>query len=275
MSAHAAPHTHASLTDTDYDTLDQLLDDLRTRLDEVPQWEFCEGFMAALIACRRRIPPDEYFGALLSDPDTGTFGVHLFASPADHDTFIRLWQRRWTEVETALDAPVESLDDERCYAPEVVDVRGAVARMTDAERAEMQATLGDESLPSFAQVWALGFMFAVETWPEEWQAPRDKDAAGVVEDAMERLVALTEDDDGEPTIRMWGDDSPPSVSKARLDAYGDAIWAVYDLRDTWKQIGPRIETVRKTATPGRNDPCACGSGQKYKKCCSLQVNMQK
>lgn len=28
-----------------------------------------------------------------------------------------------------------------------------------------------------------------------------------------------------------------------------------------------IETVRKDATPGRNDPCSCGSGKKYKRCC--------
>jgi len=30
----------------------------------------------------------------------------------------------------------------------------------------------------------------------------------------------------------------------------------------------KIETVRKTgADIGRNDPCPCGSGKKYKKCC--------
>jgi len=27
-------------------------------------------------------------------------------------------------------------------------------------------------------------------------------------------------------------------------------------------------TVRKEKEPGRNDPCPCGSGQKYKKCCA-------
>ncbi|HQD16836.1 MAG TPA: UPF0149 family protein, partial [Ottowia sp.] len=41
----------------DFDALDDILDDLRTRYDETPQWEFCEGFMAALICCRRPIPP--------------------------------------------------------------------------------------------------------------------------------------------------------------------------------------------------------------------------
>ena len=28
-----------------------------------------------------------------------------------------------------------------------------------------------------------------------------------------------------------------------------------------------VERVRATGTPGRNDPCSCGSGKKYKKCC--------
>lgn len=29
----------------------------------------------------------------------------------------------------------------------------------------------------------------------------------------------------------------------------------------------RSKTVRKEKDPGRNDPCPCGSGKKYKKCC--------
>ncbi|MDR0292259.1 MAG: SEC-C domain-containing protein [Elusimicrobium sp.] len=35
-----------------------------------------------------------------------------------------------------------------------------------------------------------------------------------------------------------------------------------------ENAGPKIETVRKTGEDiGRNDPCPCGSGKKYKKCC--------
>jgi len=257
----------AALNDDDFEALDQMLDDLRERIEEVPQWEFCEGFMAALLCCRRAIGQDEYFGALLSDPATGTFGPGLFASPEAHARFLALWQRRWDEVQAALDAPVESLDDDRAYAPEVVDVRGAVAAMDEHERAAMQAELGEEDLPFFAQVWALGFMYAVETWPEEWTPPRDKEAAQWLEDALNRIVAMTEDDTDEPSISMFGEDSPPSVSQARLNVYGDAIWAVYDLRDLWKNIGPRVEQVVKGEGAGRNDPCPCGSGKKYKKCC--------
>jgi len=57
------------------------------------------------------------------------------------------------------------------------------------------------------------------------------------------------------------------VSQTRMNALADAIWAVYNMRQMWRSLGPRIETVHAAHTPGRNDPCSCGSGQKYKKCC--------
>ena len=34
-----------------------------------------------------------------------------------------------------------------------------------------------------------------------------------------------------------------------------------------EQQGGKVETVVKGDEPGRNDPCPCGSGKKYKKCC--------
>jgi uncharacterized protein len=80
-------------------------------------------------------------------------------------------------------------------------------------------------------------------------------------------VALTEDDTDEPTLSALSEDGPLSVSEARLNTYGEALWAVYDLREIWRSIGPRVTQVIKEATPGRNDVCSCGSGKKYKKCC--------
>ena len=79
-------------------------------------------------------------------------------------------------------------------------------------------------------------------------------------------MVLTEDDRGTPAVSMFAEDGPPSVSEERLDDFGAAIWAVYDLRQLWKSLGPRVEAVRKGPEPGRNDPCPCGSGKKYKKC---------
>jgi len=31
------------------------------------------------------------------------------------------------------------------------------------------------------------------------------------------------------------------------------------------------EPIKADAAPGRNDPCPCGSGKKYKKCCGRQA----
>ena len=248
-----------------FDELDAILDDLRIRYDETPQWEFCEGFMAAVICMRRVVRADEYLEALLAVPAQG--GVAdaedgSFASSAQRSRFMTLWMQRWSEVATALDSEVDSLEDDRCYHPEVMDVRGAVAAMPLDERASFKG----EDLPAFAQVWALGFMFAVEYWPEEWGAPKDKDAAKWLDDALQAIVAMTEDDSDAAEVSPLDEDGAPSTSIARLNAFGEAIWAVYDLRELWQTLGPKIETVRKEAEPGRNDLCPCGSGRKYKKC---------
>ena len=278
-SAHSADTLEAT-TDADaysaarFDEIDAILDDLRTRYDETPPWEFCEGFMAALICCRRPIAQAEYLDVLLaigdgsnapavvagdaSEPEAGG----AFASAAQQTRFLELWNQRWAEVQTALDTPTETLESDSAYHPEVMDVRGAIAELSDAERAEM----GDEAIPSFAQVWALGFMFVVEAWPEEWAEPSDKKAAKWHDMALQSIVALTEDDDGEPELSPFNEDGPPTMSKARLNAFADAVWSVYDLREIWRGIGPRVETLRRPELPGRNDPCHCGSGKKYKKC---------
>ena len=264
-SAHRTP----ALAPEDLEALDDLLDELRTRLDETPQWEFCDGFLTALVCSRRAIPPAEYLSMLLGDgenievPDGETLPLlPMFSGEEQQARFLALWQRRWDEVALALDTPVEALDDPRTLEPEVMDVRGALLALPEADR----PPLDDEEIPSFAQVWALGFMFAVENWPEDWAPPREREHAQWLDDALDSIVALTEDDTAQASINMYSEDGAPSVSETRVELFGEAIWAVYDLRQLWKSLGPRVETVRKAPEPGRNDPCHCGSGKKYKKC---------
>lgn len=246
------PATTVALGPDDFDAQDRELDALREHSEEIPQWEFCEGFLAALVCARRPISSEEYWPVLLGDE----------FNPVGHMEFVWRWHHRLAEVAAALDESVETLDDARTYQPEVLDTRGAVLALPETERADT----GLASLPAFAQVWALGFMYAVETWPDDWAAPRDPDAARMLDNALGAIVALTGDDSGKPSLSMFAEDGPPSVSEQRLDDFGAAIWAVYDLRQLWKSLGPRIDAVRKQSQPGRNEPCPCGSGKKYKKC---------
>ena len=72
------------------------------------------------------------------------------------------------------------------------------------------------------------------------------------------------------------------VAKARLEDFyfeRDAArkvckpWTLADTTDLVSRYGSAMvavraqQTVRAEAKPGRNDPCSCGSGLKYKRCC--------
>jgi uncharacterized protein len=251
MTTTASPDP-APLDADDYDALDAELDLLREADPETPDWEFCEGFLAGIVCCRREIPPDEYWPALFGDA----------FRPMEHMEFVWRWHRRRQEIATALDAEVDTLEDERAYQPEVLDVRGAVLALPEGERGEADPA----QLPWFGEAWAEGFLHAVRSWPDDWAPPRDREVAQMLQEALDDIANLAAPDTGAPAINMHTEGGPPSVSELRLDLFGEAIWAVYDLRQLWKSLGPRVQAVRKAAEPGRNDPCPCGSGKKYKKC---------
>lgn len=218
--------------------------------------------MAALLCCRDPVEQEEYFDVLLG-LEAFDDEAQVFADLAQRERFVALWGLRWNDMQRALDAPVETLQEEAAYCPELTDLRAAVASLSEEERASMAHV----PLPAFAQIWALGFMFAVENWPEQWEPPRDKEIAKLIDKSLQELVTLTEDDDGPPEISPVAEDGVITTSKARVGHLSIAVWAVYNLRQVARILGPRIEPVFRAYTPGRNDPCFCGSGKKYKKCC--------
>jgi uncharacterized protein len=243
------------LSAEEFAALEAILSDLRTRHDAIPTWEFCEGFMAALICCRRPITSEDYLPVLLDVP---------FTNADQQRHFMRLWARRWLQVKLALDSKIEALQDTAAYQPELLDARADFAALPEAERSQRKG----QKLPAFAQLWAKGFMAVVAAWPQDWAVSRNKEATKWRATALDLVVALTQDDTDAPTLRAFEDaKGPPTVSVKRMKAFADALWSVYNMREMWRALGPRIETVVKAATPGRNDPCVCGSGKKFKKCC--------
>ena len=137
--ANASPaDSTVGLAPEELEELDNLLDDLRTRGEEIPQWEFCDGFMTALICSRRPIAPAEYLPMLLGDgaeldvADGEPLPVlPAFADAAQQERFMALWMRRWNEIVTQLDTDVKTLDDDRTFQPEAMDMRGAVASLPE------------------------------------------------------------------------------------------------------------------------------------------------
>ena len=130
---------------------------MRTRFDETPQWEFCEGFLAALVCCRGAIPQAEYFDVLLGIGETDDMpGEGSFADAAQRARFLEIRDERMHEVKTALDTPTESLDTDTAYHPEVLGVRGAMAALSDEDRAAMPAWLGRRALARIRPIVGAG-----------------------------------------------------------------------------------------------------------------------
>jgi len=108
--------------------------------------------------------------------------------------------------------------------------------------------------------WAEGFMDAVTLRPAAWAPLLKSQKDGAL---MLPILALCCDEDGEPLL-----DLPQDVEDRLFAEAGDLIpVCVLDIADYWRAA--RTAPMRQSSGPktGRNDPCPCGSGKKFKKCC--------
>lgn len=288
--------------------LEEVLDELNQHRS-VPEWEFCEGFMTAML-CARRAPADGEWlplllgaGACASPGEDAKAGkdergqaqiAALFDSEGQHTRFMMGWLQRQAQIRAALQAQVDDLQDPRALCPSLLDWRALQAGLQESDPQNPvppttpatpttassagqnpNAPAGDDDkasrdagdIPSYAQLWALGFMAAVAQWPEDWAPPRDKDIAAQMADALDCVALLTQDDNALPTHNMHDDSAAPTTSQQRLQDLCEALWAVYDLYAIGRALGPRARPATRAPAPGRNEPCTCGSGRKYKKCC--------
>jgi uncharacterized protein len=143
-----------------------------------------------------------------------------------------------------------------------------MAEYDDAARAEVVAAghLSAEEAEEVLQtgaLWAEGFRAATEAFAADWPEPDDSEEGRWYDDCLMRVFALMlpPADLAGYTLEAYGD-KPPT----RDELIDDACFGVQDLRVYWLDHGPKPETRRVPPAPGRNDPCPCGSGKKFKKC---------
>ncbi len=132
---------------------------------------------------------------------------------------------------------------------------------------EPQEEAGDEAAAALGPVsqalmpWVAGFQHAAATFPDLDEM--DDDA---VHAALARLYRhLPAETDEERELVAVLDREQPL---ADLDeAIGDLVSSVADLYDLTTDLRFKVDTVRRDAPKvGRNEPCPCGSGKKFKQC---------
>lgn len=110
--------------------------------------------------------------------------------------------------------------------------------------------------------WASGFMMGTSLWTSD-----EFDAAF---DGMKPIYHLAP-----MVIEQMHDDSPEAIDLKAYhadddkpcslqDGLYDLVVAAFSIR---KELAPNQPIRREEQRIGRNDPCPCGSGKKYKQCC--------
>ncbi len=223
----------ASLTDDELDRLDALLGEFG---DSAMTAEELDGFFAAIASGPGSVPMDEWLPVVLGAGEGEA--TPAFASAAQEREFRDLTSRHLGDIATTL-------------------ARGEVwSPVMDTD---------EDGKPS-GNGWALGFLCGVEMRAKDWRDFLEDDEAG---EAIDPVFELAHEDDPDPELR-----SDPIPDDERDDVIGRMMQGVGRIHAWFAPYRDGTAGALKPATMrreapkvGRNDPCPCGSGKKYKQCC--------
>jgi uncharacterized protein len=220
-----------SLSDAELDVLTAFLDGLKN--PDALNLEGLDGFFSALIAGPTQVMPSVdlpvIWGGELADENA-------FADLDAANETLSLIMRHWNSL-------IAELEADGVHVPLVDDVGidGVVGR-----------------------AWARGFMRGVRLAPAGWTELLTAEDEGQL--LAIPLVAGEMDPawPREPLKREKNDELIAWMGAGLARAYRHFAAA----RRRGMQAGIKVSTVRRHGEKiGRNDPCPCGSGRKYKQCC--------
>lgn len=223
-----------ALTDKELDKLNGFLS--RIKGAEIPNVEALDGFLTALAICPELVKPSEYFPVITSgkteDDDL------VFKTTAEAKGFYGLISRHWNDIN-------RTFRSGEIYMP-VMNV--------------------DEAREHQGNDWAAGFLRATQMRHHVWDPIIQDDERGGV---FVLLFALAYEHSDDPSLRPF---DKPVTSERRKDLLHMMIAGVMRLYDEFSE-GQTFGSLPVSRTPtfrpkvGRNEPCPCGSGKKFKKCC--------
>ena len=262
MTFHIAPARPRQNNEAELKAFDTVCERLSGFDDEI-SFEWVDGFLAALAAGPQLPPQDDWLSALCGDAFE-----RAFADPEDRAQALQALQVRLKVLCQQLDA--QALQDD----PEALRLDPLLAEWSDEDRAKLaeQEGVGAEEAAAVqtGALWAEGFLDGVEAFPALWDEPHEEEDAALFGQLIDQVAALmippAAPEYAEHVAQFY-----PKGEPTRDELLAEACWAAQDLRLYWVDHAPKPATRRVEPTPGRNDPCPCGSGKKYKKCHGLAV----
>jgi uncharacterized protein len=228
------------LTDAEYDHLSSALN--RFRDDHAMNLEELDGFFAALICGPDHVYPSEYlpeiWGGEMADEEA-------FESQQELKGFLDLIMRHWNVV-------AETLQSGDVFLPLLLEDDRGIAHAND---------------------WARGFMRGMDLRREDWAELLDDEEHG---GWLIPILALAHEHDPDPAMRPYQEPVDADRREQLIVGAAAGVTAIYRYFEPLRQIFPDLRdapsTYRRTVPKiGRNDPCPCGSGKKYKRCCGAST----
>jgi len=230
MNPNPAPRL---LTDEELARLDALLE--AANPDGSMTLEELDGFFAALACSPERVPAEEYLSvALGAEPDQPGAAATSRLSEADGQTLRKL-------LESHRQAVSGQLHSGEGYAP----VMGQ-----------------DENGRAQGNAWAIGFVRGMALRPDGWDELDEDEEFSDALDPLMRLVEEVEPDEDDEPLPISDEERGPLI-EAMFEGVMDAYERLRATRE--RNLAP--PPLRRASKVGRNDPCPCGSGKKYKQCC--------
>jgi uncharacterized protein len=219
--------------------LDQLSDFLKETGSSALNLEAVDGLFCALICGPEAVPPSEYLPEILGED-------FVFDNQEDVSRIMGLLMRHWNTIACTLHGTLTAPD---VYMPILFVDDDGVTRGND---------------------WAQGFMRGTLMRSVFWHELMESDEHGGL---LLPMMLLSHERDPDPTMRP-----PPVPSEKREDILLEMIASLTKLYRHFEPLrratpsgfqAPTSSQRRTAAKIGRNDPCPCGSGKKYKRCCAM------
>lgn len=217
------------LTSTEIERLDDILMDLGND-DSLLGMSDLDGFFTAIVSAPNRIPAGKWYPLMWG----GEEHEPTWDSEEAFEDFMTLLMRHQNSIVDTLNGNPED------YAP-----------LFTTNETEKNGEIW------VAEEWCYGYLLGASLWqgpelPEELQP------------YMGVIMLHGHDDHAQMLAEM--------TLEAHQETIEDVVLAVISLFHYWKELQvPPIEgrfvDVRDEPKVGRNEPCPCGSGKKYKKCC--------
>jgi len=224
------------LSDAEFDRLNSVL--ARFGDKNSMNLEQLDGFLAALVCGPDTVPPSEYLPVIWGDDIVLEDTFH--AQPLLQD-FLSLMIRHWNVM-------VDTLQSGGVYLPLLLEDQNGISHAND---------------------WAIGFLRGMELRSELWvDLLKDEKHGGW----LVPILALAHEHSPDLELRPYGvQPVSPERREQLIVGIAAAVTGIYRHFETQRVIESeqlsRTTVRRIVPKTGRNDPCPCGSGQKFKHCC--------